>query len=58
VITKRITSASWGDKTQCLSAWAEELNKPVDTLDHRLRAGWCLEGAFNKPIRTKARRVA
>jgi hypothetical protein len=40
-------------RTQCLSAWAEEFNIPVDRLKARLRYGWNIELALAAPARKR-----
>ncbi len=42
-------------KTQCLTAWAEELGMPYKTLWYRLTSGWTVDEAFSRPLKkTKA----
>jgi hypothetical protein len=41
---------TFGSKTQCLTAWAEELHLPLYTLSQRLNRGWSVEKAFTEPV--------
>lgn len=40
-------------RTQCVSAWAEELNIGKETLGNRIRRGWPLERAMGSPVNPK-----
>lgn len=40
-------------KTQCASAWAEELGIPVGRIYDRLESGWPIEDTFTVPPRSK-----
>lgn len=44
-VTRYLTALN---KTQCASAWAEELGIPVSTIFSRLRAGWTHERALKR----------
>lgn len=44
-------------KTQCLTAWAEELHISLRTLEQRLHAGWSEERALAMPVRKMTRRT-
>lgn len=37
-------------KTQCLSAWAEELNINRSTISERLKRGWSIDKTLTKPV--------
>ncbi|WP_250125503.1 hypothetical protein [Chroococcidiopsis sp. CCMEE 29] len=41
---------TYGGKTQCVTAWAEELSVPRRTLFARLYAGWTEEKALTEPF--------
>ena len=38
-------------RTQCLTAWAEELNMEPGTIHYRLRKGWTPEATLTTPVR-------
>ena len=40
---------TWNGKTQCLAAWAEELNLGRNCLHHRLKVGWPVERMMTTP---------
>lgn len=40
-------------KTQCVSAWAEELGMSHQTLRFRLNDGWSVDRALSTPVKTK-----
>jgi len=40
---------TFNGKTQCLSAWAEELKIPYGRIEMRLRKGWSIKDALSKP---------
>lgn len=42
----------YNGKTQCLSAWARELDIEKSILRYRLRSGWTVERALSTPTRT------
>jgi hypothetical protein len=44
---------SYKEKTQCLLDWTNELGLPYNTIRMRLKAGWCIEEAFTRPIQEK-----
>lgn len=39
---------TWEGKTQCISAWAEELNVPRHLFHSRLKLGWSIEKIFRR----------
>lgn len=41
---------TWDGKTQCITAWAEELNMNPATLQRRIRSGWSAERALLTPV--------
>lgn len=41
------------DKTQCLSAWAEEYGINCKTLFSRIRRGWSVDKALTNPVRKR-----
>ena len=43
---------TFNGKTQCLSAWAEEMRMPSQVLVHRLNRGWSVERALCQSART------
>lgn len=45
---------SFGGRTQCLSAWAEELGIDQNTLGMRLLGGWSVERALTTPLQKRA----
>lgn len=47
--TRYCLSIAFRGKTQCLSAWAEELGVERTFLESRLRTGWTPEKAFTTP---------
>lgn len=48
--TRRNRMITWGGKTQCIAAWAEELGLPRTTMMTRLRCGWSVERIFTTPV--------
>ena len=44
---------TWQGRTQCVSAWAEELGMNRDALWGRLRRGWSVERALSQPVKTR-----
>jgi hypothetical protein len=44
-------NVTFGGKTQCISAWVEELGIPRPTLTNRLKRGWSVERAMTEPVR-------
>lgn len=48
---ERSRMITWRAKTQCLSAWAEELGIPMKTLHFRLTKGWAVDKALATPVR-------
>jgi hypothetical protein len=42
-----------GDRTQCMSAWAEELKWDPKAIFGRLRLGWSVERALTEPMRER-----
>ena len=44
---------TWQGRTQCVSAWAEELGMKRDALWGRLRRGWSIERALSQPVMTR-----
>ena len=51
--TKRNHLLSYGDKTQCLIEWAEELDINYQTLAYRIYSGWSTEKALTTPLRKR-----
>lgn len=50
--TRIVREITFDNRTQCLSAWAEELNILVVTLRHRIdKLGWSIERALTEPVR-------
>ena len=45
-------------KTQCISAWAEEIDINVATLYRRLEMGWSTEKTLTKPVDISCRHIA
>lgn len=45
---------TYNGKTQCLSAWAGELNINRVTLSDRIRKGWSIEQALTMPVKAKS----
>ena len=43
-------------RTQCTSAWAEELGIQVSTLNNRLVRGWSVERTLSEPVRAHVRK--
>lgn len=43
---------TWAGKTQCVTAWAEELGLPKTTMMARLRCGWSTKRIFTTPAST------
>ena len=41
---------TYNNKTQTIAQWARELGMNYNTLDQRIRMGWSVEKAFNKPM--------
>lgn len=41
----------FGGRTQCLSAWAEELGMCKQVLLYRIRSGWPVDKALTEPVR-------
>ncbi|RLA42161.1 MAG: hypothetical protein DRQ64_00265 [Gammaproteobacteria bacterium] len=48
--TRRNRLLTLGDKTQCMSAWAEELGISRKTLHMRLSRGWSAERTLTQPL--------
>lgn len=49
---------TWNGKTQCMSAWAEELGMTADQLCHRLTYHkWSIERALTQPLRAPRHRI-
>ena len=46
---------TFNNKTQTISAWAEDVKLPAATLYKRLSAGWSVEDALNRPLRRRRR---
>lgn len=40
-----------GSKTQCISAWSEEVGIRTDVLRRRLLLGWSDHAALTKPVK-------
>lgn len=51
--TRKNHIVTYNGKTQCLSAWAEELGIKRSTLQRRLRVGWSIEKALTTLIKQK-----
>lgn len=51
--TRRTRLFTFAGKTQCVTAWSEELGIPVTTLYQRLTSGWSVEEMFSTPIYEK-----
>lgn len=47
--TRRNHMITFNNKTQCLTAWAEEMNIDRNTLSYRLKRGWSIERALIAP---------
>ena len=41
---------TYNNKTQTIAQWARELGMDYNTLEQRIRMGWSVEKAFNKPM--------
>jgi hypothetical protein len=50
---RRNVLVTWLGKTQCLSAWAEELGIPRTALEHRFKRGWTIERMLTLPLQKK-----
>lgn len=44
---------TYDGRTQCLSAWAEEMGVPYKTLWYRLTSGWSEKRALTEPVKTR-----
>lgn len=44
---------TYNGKTQCLSAWAEELGVTRSALESRIRKGWDIDRAFTQPVKKR-----
>jgi hypothetical protein len=53
--TRKVRLLTHNDRTQCLAAWADEAGISVSTLRHRLRTGWSIANALEKPLRQGVR---
>lgn len=49
--TRRNHMLTFHGRTQCLSAWAEELGLTVSALKHRIKRGWDVEKTLTTPLR-------
>lgn len=49
--TRRSRNVTWNGKTQCVSAWAEEVGIASQTLGSRLCNGWSIERAMTTPAK-------
>lgn len=47
---------TWEGKTQCISAWAEELNVPRSRFHDRLKLGWSVEKIFQRTFEETVQR--
>lgn len=47
--TRKNKYLTWNGKTQCLSAWAEEVGLERHTLKSRINSGWTLDRALTTP---------
>lgn len=58
--TRRNRFIAYGGRSQCVTAWAEELGINPRTLFTRLDSGWSIADAFSTPVpsATRRRRVA
>lgn len=54
--SRKNKNLTFDGKTQCLSAWAEELKMDKRTINGRLRMGWSIERALTEPIHSCGRR--
>ena len=43
---------TYNNETKTMAEWAEILNIPYDTLNHRIHRGWSDEKALNTPVKT------
>lgn len=48
--TRQNVLVTFRGKTQCITAWAEELRMKPDTLQDRLQSGWSAERALTTPV--------
>jgi hypothetical protein len=46
---------TYGDKTQCVADWADEVGIDADTIRYRLRQGWPVDKALITPSQRKNR---
>lgn len=46
---------TYRDRTKCISEWAEELGIPPDIISTRLKRGWTVDDALNRPLRYRKR---
>ncbi len=54
--TRRNRMLNFQGKTQCVSAWEEELGFPRDVVKHRIgKLKWSVEDALTKPLRVTSR---
>lgn len=49
---RRLMYLTLGGKTQCASAWADEVGMQVSSLVGRIKRGWPVDKALNTPIRS------
>lgn len=51
---KRATvNITYNDKTQCVTAWAEELGVNAETLYSRIKSGWSVEKVLTTPVKKR-----
>jgi hypothetical protein len=48
--TRRNVLLTFDGRTQCIAAWAEELEMNSHTLARRIRKGWSIERALTEPV--------
>lgn len=53
--TSQNVNIKYKNKTQCLTAWAEELGIKYTTIHQRLARGWSVKNSFEKPLRITKR---
>lgn len=53
---RHLRKLTYKGKSQCLTAWCEELNLPVGRVKSRLRYGWSVKKALETPPMAKAQR--
>lgn len=53
--TRRNINLTYNQKTQCMSAWAEELGVSERLIQSRITRGWCVPCALTVPVKTLTR---